>query len=1743
MALPPGAHVVKSPYPFGGGLGAAGLMGPPAVAVPPGFRGKGPPAQMLMMAGNQQTLMPPPSLLAAGGGYSLATSPPLSRTTSPGTMTAQPGPPGRSPIGPPHSFPQFAFVNGKQIMMPPGMKSLMGGPGPSQAPGATAAAAPPQAVMHSKMMMPPGQGWETRRGPSPTTSPPLGAMSRGAAAASTGGGGSPSPLRVNPGQGTVRPPMQATALPSPPPSQPQPTRVATTGAAGSKSRQFNLVRRLTNALSSLKPGSASDRERENEQLRPKVAAVQQRVQTPPGLDARAKDVGGGPAGPHSSSTWMPRNRSLPHPAGQSPPRTQQPMPPPQLMSNAKMMVGQPPASPRGKSPTPMSPAKSGNASGGAGAAAAAAAAAPASSPMRMPPGQLMAIKGRPGRGGVVGGATNAIMGPPPPGAGHSMAATPPPAVRLVSSPQQQLQHPSPAGSRLVKCIVGPPPPHERLIPAPLPKQPQQQSHSRSTSPPTASLPSPPLPATPPPAATAAANALRVPSSTVLKEDQLPEAGVRSPGHRLRRLGESSEDSDSNGGDGGGGAHAGTQVAVASHSHGPGHLRDPSLVKDTGGAVGSGTAQKNAAEEGDAALHEEDKTQPPRPSSSSPPRHAAARETRDHSHHPGDGDCNDGTHHTTGAMTSKSASAGAGAAAMSQSSSSAHRDSNNKTSASTIRRPVRQTSTTAARSAAAAAKRRQEEEERRRHEAAGKDVLASKKLRSSRSKSAPCAKHSSPPQPAAAAGVAREPPSPQEEDNTQKPSSVERSIHSIASTASCRAPLSPSGSSTSTLSDKKSPRTPTRGRGRAVGGGGGGDGFAAQPGSASTRSGKRPGKAAHFDPSDTQKNGQWQRQPRSIRSKPRSRSPNARRSTSRARSGNDDGDSSDADDEEDAESGSEKLTSRDLYRLAKLLRDGNADLVEADIDDRQRSGRRRRSRHRGDNRSDRFSDADSSDAGSWGRQRRGRQRRQHTTAKRRSALPLTTVGIPWRYAGTRRSLEPFASPPRVRRPLGYINVGGGRYARVGGSPYTRSQSQPRAASVGTVPLDTTNTRTLVSDAAAYGSHSPLSGERNRWTSALLDAFRNAAVAEVQRSALLDSQPASSARSGGADGGAAALYYSSQQRQRFGTRGSPPHPHTRDGCSAPGGGLDDTMSSAAESQHPYCVSTSALLSAMSSTAPLRRGTAPAYEPNEQERGRSSPPSGPLRWAAVQPYSLPSQPQPPTSAAAVTEPDGLLRLGKDKVDPAVEPNTHGTVAAAVDGAAAPVRVASWRWSSFPGQLHSLLPTTSSSVDATRAAAAATRSRSVTSNRRSSISGADTASVSAAAPTSSSLIPTFTSPTLLAPPCEQAWSRGIGNHLRTPSPSTQKRWQQEQRHAQRSESCNAANNSRTCNNAAAAAAAHAGRHTSDANLDACGSPARKEEPVYLSKATVARLSAPRQRRGCLGASAATAISPISRRSHGGVDGISSVTAQTCSKWLDEIIDSTTVTATCVRAGGGASGGGEHAVAAANAIPVVDLRREFKPRIADSGTDGRGGPSSVRAASPSLHNGGTTDYTQEFTGSRARPHVPGISFKYMIGARSATGSPPRGGGKASATGGGAVNVKTVKGISDGLPFSAYSSIRIHDPARKSPWALAPEREGLKVLPGQPALSRRRRIPVDGHAAAENGAADSELGVHEANDARHRARGTTRTVVEEVHLDEHHRPYLIVRPVPSSEEGEAQRVAVERLSRPKSIYRRANDHV
>ncbi|KAG5487077.1 hypothetical protein LSCM1_07747 [Leishmania martiniquensis] len=1533
--LPPGAHFTKVPPLFRRVSGASGIAGPLVAVAPPGFRMKVPPTHMLMMAGNKKMLMPPQLLPASGGGHLLAASPPLSRSTSPGTTTSQPGPPGRRSAGTPPQYPQFAFVHGKKMMVPPGTKLPMGHPGTNTATGATAFGVAPRTAMDSAVRMTaPEQSWMASPRSSLAASPPPGtAASRGAVAATVGGvGRSPSSPRRNLGESPVRPSRQATAVPSPP----HPATAAAAGATDKKRHKSGLMRSLTGAINFLKGrtlwegGGGGGAERQPGRNAATPQQQPQRVPTPPGPATRGENVGRSHRGP-DNSTLMPNSHSPPPTSEQPPQKTPQFPHPQQSMSSSS--------------------------------------AAAASSPRKMPPGNIMAMKGPPGGGGIAMEPKKVIRAHPPPDAVRSRASS--------------LERPSRSGSA-----------------------------------------SPPLFMAPPPAVAAATNVLRVPSSTVLKEQQLPEAGVRSPGHRRRELGEGSDESDSVGRENG--AHASAQEAAPSHIRVAGHPRDSPEAVAAHDAVGSGRAQSSGTPQRNEALHEKERVRPPEP--------------RVHSHDSGGGDDKNGSRHPAGVMMSETPATGAAATATSPP-STARCDSDSKTSAATALGPVRQTATTSARSAAAATKRRQEEERLRLLEEAHKGSLESKKLRGVQSKSAPRAAPASQPQPASAAQTAQEPRSPQEEDNTQKPASVECNSHSIVSTLSHRSLLTLCGSSASLSGEEGRARSPKRGGGRA-----GDRRPPACAGPDSARSRERKGEVGRAGSSDAQRGAQPQQ-------KRRGRQRSARRSIRKRDGGS--SDSSDVDSEEDGASSFEALTSRDLYRLAKMLRDSNtSSMGTADIDGRQRRGSRRRLHRSPESGCGRATDTDSGDDGSW-----DRHRQQYNHWKRRSTLPITTVGIPWRYVGTRRSLEPFASPPRVRRPLGYINVGGGRYARVGGgSPYARHRIQPRAMSIGPVPLDAAGTRPWARNARENCRYSSHSAEQSPGPSTPLDACRNAVMTEVQTSTAMGSRQASSSRGGS---GAAAVYYRGHQRPLFSGRGS-----------------DDTLLSAADSQHPYCVSASALVPVTQPTSTRHGSTSAAYEHSEQQCGGPSSVPGTFRWAPAQPNSSSHQSPPPASAAAAAT--GRTVLGsrtKYTHDPTVEAIAHDTAAAAPSGAGEAVRPASLRQNGFFHDLRDLL-----------------------------------------------------SGTLSARLSGGARSRSLSSHLRASSPSTQRQWraQKQQRQAQgdteQSHSCSAANNTRRAGGQAVAAAAATARGGSPAaygSLSVGWSPPRKREAVCLST--------PSRRRSSRGFS---------------VDGSSSLTAQTCSKWLDEILAATTVTPTGVRTNGAALGSsGESAAAARSAIPVVDLRREFKPRIAGDDAGGRG---STRPASLSMFGEEVKDYTHEFTGSRARPHIPGVSFKHMIGARSATSSPPRTGGTALASGG-AANVKSVNGVSEGLPFPAYSSIRIHDPMRKSPWALAPERKGLDVLPGRPALSRRRRIPVDEIAAAESGVTDPLGGDHPAEESDgtggvlHRARSATHTIVEEVHLDEQRRPYLVVRPVLSSEEGKAQRAAMERLARPKPIYRRTDD--
>ncbi|KAG5511435.1 hypothetical protein JKF63_07398 [Porcisia hertigi] len=1385
-------------------------------------------------------------------------------TSNNGMMTSQPGPLGRGPVTSPYSHPPFTSIQGKKVMMPPGMRLSLGSSGTNPAIGATATVAPPpHAVAPGKkvMMVPPGLGGAAsgQLHPSIPSVPPV---------ASVGGG-------------------TRDRLPSP---QPAKAAAAVTSIPGKKHHKSSIFRRgLNSVVNLLNQGLHAGEEKKDKKGKELVI--------------HEAAVGSGPTGYNKALT--PNSRSpAPLPAGQ-----------PQ------------PAPLRGRSPTMPGFARQEYVKSGDTAATAGA-------PMGVQPYPNTAMKNPPSRSSSVGGGTKMFAGAPHPASSRSSS------VATISRPGASLASPT-----------------QRSSPVP------SQQHTQPI--PTASLPSP--------APAATMNALLVPSSTMLKEAPLPEAGVRPPGHRCRRLGESSEDSDS--------------------------------------TLGSDGAQINTATH-DAAQHTEESTLPPEPPSPSLSHHVEARDSRV------EGYDND-THNSAGAEISRIPAACP---------------------------PVRQTAKTAARSTAAVVSRQEEGGEggQRRPGEVRKKELQSRKLRSAPSTSPPRTQETSPLRPTREAHPVEEPPSPKDDDDTQKPSSVGQNSHSTTSPLSRRASPSPSphDSTASASAELKTPGLPICSRDNR-----GGGALPRTRGATPTQLQKRTDKTHHRNSLNVQQNGQAH--PRRLQSKIRSRSENARHG-----GGSEDGSS---DGEDTSAHGLRDLTTRDLYRLANLLRDTNANISGASDDHWQRRSSKQRSYHHGNGARDGNAATDSEDSDSW-----GRQRRQQSNRRSRSTLPVTTIGIPWRYTGTRHSSNVFASPPRVRRPLGYINVGGGCYARVGGSPYTRPRSRPRATSVEVVPLDTTNAYAPFRDAGANGWSPPVSGAWSPKISPLVDDGRHPSVTDLHAKAVLDSQRRTSSMRSGGDK-VVTLYHGSQQRQLPGKHGSPIRRHTGGGGSAAGISLDDTVSSAADSQHPYCVSTSVMPPLSQSISPLRHHPTAVHEQCEQQRGESSSQPGfLLRQALGQPYNVSQQRLVLTSAPVGSELAVSLSPREDKTNPVVGRLQHAA--------------------SQRSNLRGPSTTTPVSAVAARTAAAAEASS------RSLVGNPGTLSASVADSEKVEVKGT-------AAPARTG-SQSAGSRLRrTPSPSAQR---QTEGYTQRSSN-----------------------HTVHADPGAHWTPSRKRETVCLSKDTIKRLSTPQQRRGGASTNGALAVSPILRRSHSGVDGNNSGrTVQTCSKWLDEILSSTIVKSAGVRVGSGA----EEAAATLNAIPVVDLRREFKPRITGSG----GGPSCPRAVSPSLRDSEVRDYTHGFTGSRARPHVPGISFKNMIGARSATGSPPR----KRATGASAATVKTVKGISEGLPFQAYSSIHIHDPTRKSPWALAPEREVFKLVPGKATLSRRRRIPVAGNASSEKDASDTQLCESDP---------VPRTVVEEVHLDEHSRPYLVLRPLPTSEEMEAQRATVERLSKPKPIYRRPDD--
>ncbi|KPA80851.1 hypothetical protein ABB37_04273 [Leptomonas pyrrhocoris] len=1893
-ASPPMVSRGGPPMPVGarGGGGAPpaaamrGKMPVPSPSPPPGMKMqvKMPPGQMgkstVMMRGGKMMMMPPPpdvhrtaspttgarSLSPVGTDGGLSSGMP--GTPSPGSRRASSAAAGPYPYPYP---PQFAVVNGKKMMVPPGTKL----PGPT----------PPGMQMAGKKMMmmmsggPPGQQQQQQVNRSHLpTSPPLGPGAKqppqlripnGAALIppstntppSRGGGLSPVRRGSMPGAGppvSGSPPsptpqqQQQGSLPlsrlSPPhPGQPPPPPLhASQQQQQQQQQQANKKHKsgfksgLSGALSFFKLGSSSeDEEYEKNKAHGQHETANKQPQQqgqqpshsphPSGSSAPSSPGQRQPTPPHNEMMtaqgkriMMPPGTKLP-PGMQAPPLlpgpaapTEQrgkspagalhsgPPSPPGAVKMVKMPVGaHPPPPPQHPQPQPQRSASVGSYTAETPPRSPSSSVPRAQSPIAQMP-QKAVMKAPPGA--VLMKKKMVMAAPPPSGGGTSppQGSTgrqspdrPPPSMMLSRSgsisvplsmsappsqrqplqpPQQQQQHPPfPPGAHLVKHMMGPPPPGAKLI-----SSPPAGFHVPDTVP-LLTSPSPParLPTVLPPASS---GVLRVPSTTVLKDGELPEAGVQTPPHPRRRRGESSDDSD----DDDEGAKPIDTHRTVSRGRGRGSSRGST---SSGGAAYEETPPtEDVVPTGYAGQGDYDQQQQQQEE-----RDVGGEHYRDPTRELEDDTAAEGGAAATPKKHTKSAGAVPSSRAAAAS-SAIH--AQGKTPSAPLP-PVRQTAVSAAaatRSAALAAKRK---EDATKTKTAAEDHNKARKTTQSRRPTKLAEVRRAP-------KAAAEPASPQEEDTTQKPASLDRSSSSVVSTPS---PSHSSSASSHASAQHPDSNVPNAARDENTGG----EAKKKEERSSGSRGGGRRRSPSPRPQATKAKDAEE-------KNRSASRKGRARRSAFAS---------------EDDDSGSERLTSRELYRLVNALR-GDKRKDEDGRNTRSVSARRRRGLRRRANNDDDDAAADNSDAEAgggeegddWGlRSKRSsscssnsgsgsphrphrhrpshalsatRQRqkdREEWAPRRRSSLPASTVGIPWRYTSAGRSSEPFATPPPVRRPLGYINVGGGRYARVGGSPYAiRPASATRrgnAASVGSIPLDISNTAHDRLHARPPG-RSLLSDGLDPATSAIVDAHDNTVVNEVRASALARrGSPLSRTR------GSAAAYYNQQAQPTRSIHLTSPLRFPSPVCQETV--LDESVSTA-DSQHPYCVSASALLPSMRALTPVRRS--PQRDNGHCDHQLFASPTSATASAAREPIverSLEKQPatgnadranartsvaaSPASTAidATARSPLGALRrsaffeqlhsgnVHRNGINHNRRADAPVTSSAAIVGGNGGGDNAGWEWA----RRRPATPTGSrlSSVSHNSAPPSSSQQQQQQQPAKTKAAGSDVGG--SAVPR---LIPTLSnsvSPITLDLPTSAdadaaaaaAAPAALSRNLRASTPDVRHALPQQQQQQQRpSPSFKARANSVGAAVSAAAAAPRNCNSNNNNNTnftpDRYRPPSRTREPLHLTRATIARLSTPQQRRGAATTAAMLHATAGHRSANGEVKNSNdSSTVRTCSKWLDEILGSTTVTPTGVVVREEGQDAAAAVAAAAGALPIVDLRSEFKPRVAEieGSVPGRAGKRAA-AAGAAMQDPDAHDHTRDFTGSRPRPHIPTISFKHMIGVRrqSPTTAAATESEAAAAAAHPNVVVRGVNGVREGLPFEKYSTLRLADPTRRSPWALAPEREGLDVLPGRPALSRRRRIPAlnsNGGArpidADEAERASSTAGGsgsphrNDGDDSTQRtatAKASGATVVEEVYLDEHRRPYLVVRPVPNAEAAEAQRLAVARLSRPKPIYQRAD---
>lgn len=335
---------------------------------------------------------------------------------------------------------------------------------------------------------------------------------------------------------------------------------------------------------------------------------------------------------------------------------------------------------------------------------------------------------------------------------------------------------------------------------------------------------------------------------------------------------------------------------------------------------------------------------------------------------------------------------------------------------------------------------------------------------------------------------------------------------------------------------------------------------------------------------------------------------------------------------------------------------------------------------------------------------------------------------------------------------------------------------------------------------------------------------------------------------------------------------------------------------------------------------------------------------------------------------------------------------------------------------------------------------------------------------------------------------------------------------------------------------------------------------PQGLSPMPRARSLSHSPRRGKSGGATTTTASNF--KANGSV--LNDQTSSSCAKWLDEVLSTVALTPQAMAGAStpaAAAKGQDTSMASATMaaggnssaripIPLVDMRTEFKPVTTQNASP------RVLAQLAKQPVGAVRD--DGFSGGKALPHIPTISFKKMTGVReavspgaaasSARSRDAASGGGSAAGGGGRANapgVVEVPNVPDGLPFESFSTFRVKDPMRQSAWALAPRRDELGVLPGKPAARRTLSASANGGGGGSSDHANSEREGEEDEDHEAAAGGSGKgggggkKLIEEVHLDEYQRPYVVLREIPRGEAAKTQREVMARLARPRRTYLRA----